>query len=227
MKKKTIAIIVGCVVFFSALGYIGYKKYQADKIQKANVESKLETESNNISSNESNKGEVKEDEYYGLPNGFVTSIKTKDQLRDGEDFYQANYINKDSNYDIEEVLKAKRVVENFIQALLSFNRENPTEYSNVAMQYMDKQLQENFKYELEDLKKTSGMNPYKLSKPTDVYSSEQMNTRNNDYLEFKTYVVLDNYDNRDQNIGNDMSPYYRVKLLPIDGEWKIVEYQME
>ena len=71
------------------------------------------------------------------------------------------------------------------------------------------------------------MNPYKLSKPTDVYSSEQMNTRNNDYLEFKTYVVLDNYDNRDQNIGNDMSPYYRVKLLPIDGEWKIVEYQME
>lgn len=227
MKKKTIAIIVGCVVFFSALGYIGYKKYQADKIQKANVESKLERESNNISPNESNKEEVKEDEYYGLPDGFVTSIKTKEQLKDGENFRQANFILKESNYDVEEVLKAKRVVENFIQALLSFNRENPTEYSSIAMQYMDKPLQENFKYELEDLKKTAGMNPYKLSKPLRVYSNEVYGNLKNDYLEFKTYVVLDNYDNRDQNIGNDMSPYYRVKLLPIDGEWKIVEYQME
>src|SRR5699024_4955253 len=155
------------------------------------------------------KEEVKQDDYYGLPEGFVTSIKTKDQLKEGEDFKQANYINKESNYDVEEVLKAKREVENFIQALLSFNRENPTEYSNIAMQYMDKSLLENFKYELEDLKRTAGLNPYNLSKPIKVYSSEEYGNLNTDYLEFKTYVQLENFDNRNQPVGRNTTPFYR------------------
>ena len=59
------------------------------------------------------KEEVKQNDYYGLPEGFVTSIKNKDQLKEGQDFYQVNFINKESNYDVEEVLKAKRVVENY------------------------------------------------------------------------------------------------------------------
>ncbi|WP_283698470.1 hypothetical protein, partial [Clostridium perfringens] len=147
--------------------------------------------------------------------------------KEGENFYQANYIKKESNYDVEEVLKAKRVVENFIQALLSFNRENPTEYYNIAMQYMDKPLQENFKHELEDLKKTAGLNPYNLSKPTYVYSAEQLQNSKTDYLEFVTRVKLENYDNRNQPAGRNMTPDYRVKLLPINGEWKIIEYHME
>ncbi|MDV5113332.1 hypothetical protein R2Q86_15805, partial [Clostridium perfringens] len=140
---------------------------------------------------------------------------------------EINFIRKGSNYDVEEVLKAKRVVENFIQALLSFNRENPTEYSNIAMQYMDEPLKENFKHELEDIKKTAGLNPYNLSKPIKVHSSEQLNTLKSDYLEFTTDVVLENYDKRNQPIGNDLSPDYIVKLLPINGEWKIIEYQMK
>ncbi|HBC2034663.1 TPA: hypothetical protein I9Z65_002915 [Clostridium perfringens] len=225
MKKKTIALILTGVLAIGSFSFIMYKKYKVDN--KPNVQvSKIEstTEENKT---ENQKEEVKQDDYYGLPEGFVTSIKTKDQLKEGEEFYQANYIKKESNYDVEEVLKAKRVVENFIQALLSFNRENPTEYSNIAMQYMDKPLQENFKHELEDIKKTAGLNPYNLSKPVKVYSAEQLQSLKTDYLEFKTYVVLENFDNRNQPVGRDMTSDYRVKLLPIDGKWKIIEYHME
>ena len=225
MKKKTIAIILTGVLAIGSFSFIMYKKYKVDnspKVQASKIESNKEQ-----SKTEDKKEEVKEDDYYGLPEGFVTSIKTKDQLKEGEDFKQANYINKESNYDVEEVLKGKRVVENFIQALLSFNRENPTEYSNIAMQYMDKPLQENFKHELEDIKKTAGLNPYNLSKPVKVYSAEQLQSLKTDYLEFKTYVVLENFDNRNQPVGRDMTSDYRVKLLPIDGKWKIIEYHME
>lgn len=225
MKKKTIAIILTGVLAIGSFSFIMYKKYKVDnspKVQASKIESNKEQ-----SKTEDKKEEVKEDDYYGLPEGFVTSIKTKDQLKEGEEFYQANFINKESNYDVEEVLKGKRVVENFIQALLSFNRENPTEYSNIAMQYMDKSLQENFKHELEDIKKTAGLNPYNLSKPKKVYSSEQEGNLDTDYLEFKTYVQLENFDNRNQPVCRNTTPFYRIKLLPIDGKWKIIEYHME
>ncbi|MDU7069357.1 MAG: hypothetical protein E6343_15485, partial [Clostridium perfringens] len=225
MKKKTIALILTGVLAIGSFSFIMYKKYKVDN--KPNVQaSKIESTTEETKT-ENQKEEVKEDDYYGLPEGFVTSIKTKDQLKENEEFYQANFINKESNYDVEEVLKGKRVVENFIQALLSFNRENPTEYSNIAMQYMDTPLQENFKYELEDIKKTAGLNPYNLSKPIKVYSSEEYGNLNTDYLEFITRLKLENYDNRNQPVGRNMTPDYRVKLLPIEGKWKIIEYHME
>ena len=225
MKKKTIAIILTGVLAIGSFSFIMYKKYKVDN--KPNVQvSKIEGTTEETKT-EDKKEEVKQDDYYGLPEGFVTSIKTKDQLKEGEEFYQANYIKKESNYDVEEVLKAKRVVENFIQALLSFNRENPTEYSNIAMQYMDKQLQEDFKHELEDIKKTAGLNPYNLSKPVKVYSSEKLQSLKTDYLEFITRLKLENYDKRNQPVGRNMTPDYRVRLLPIYGKWKIIEYYME
>ncbi|EGT0000213.1 hypothetical protein I9Y31_002506 [Clostridium perfringens] len=225
MKKKTIAIILTGVLAIGSFSFIMYKKYKVDN--KPNVQASKIEGTTEEAKTENKKEEVKEDDYYGLPEGFVTSIKTKEQLKEGEEFYQANFINKESNYDVEEVLKGKRVVENFIQALLSFNRENPTEYSNIAMQYMDKPLQENFKYELEDIKKTAGLNPYNLSKPIKVYSSEEYGNLNTDYLEFITRLKLENYDNRNQPVGRNMTPDYRVKLLPIEGKWKIIEYHME
>lgn len=225
MNKKTIALILTGVLAVGSFSFIMYKKHKVENTPKVEV-TKIENNNEQVKTEEK-KEEVKQDDYYGLPEGFVTSIKTKDQLKEGEEFYQANYINKESNYDVEEVLKAKRVVENFIQALLSFNRENPTEYSNIAMQYMDKPLLENFKYELEDLKRTAGLNPYNLSKPIKVYSSEQEGNLDTDYLEFKTYVVLENFDNRNQPVGRNTTPFYRAKLLPIDGKWKIIEYHME
>ena len=226
MKKKTIAIILTGVLAIGSFSFIMYKKHKVENSNKVQA-SKIEASNEQSKTEEKKKEEVKLDDYYGLPEGFVTSIKTKDQLKEGEEFYQANFIKKESNYDVEEVLKAKRVVENFIQALLSFNRENPTEYSNIAMQYMDKPLQENFKYELEDIKKTAGLNPYNLSNPIKVYSAEQLQSLKTDYLLFKTYVVLENYDNRNQPAGRNMTPDYKVKLLPIDGKWKIIEYQMD
>lgn len=225
MKKKTIALIMIGILAVGSFSFIMYKKYKVDNTPKVEG-TKIESNNEQVKT-EDKKEEVKQDDYYGLPEGFVTSIKTKDQLKEGEDFKQANYINKESNYDVEEVLKAKRVVENFIQALLSFNRENPTEYSDIAMKYMDKPLLENFKYELEDLKKTAGLNPYNLSKPVKVYSSEEYGNLDTDYLEFITRIKLENYDKRNQPIGNNMTPDYRVKLLPINGEWKIIEYHME
>lgn len=225
MSKKTIALILTGVLAVGSFSFIMYKKHKVENTPQVEA-TKIENNNEQVKTEEK-KEEVKQDDYYGLPEGFVTSIKTKDQLKEGEEFYQANYINKESNYDVEEVLKAKRVVENFIQALLSFNRENPTEYSNIAMQYMDKPLLENFKYELEDLKRTAGLNPYNLSKPIKVYSSEQEGNLDTDYLEFITRIKLENYDNRNQPIGYNMTPDYRVKLLPIDGEWKIIEYHME
>ncbi|EDT23179.1 hypothetical protein KCL53_001727 [Clostridium perfringens] len=225
MKKKILSIILIGVLAIGSFSFIMYKKHKAENTPNIKA-SKIENKQEETKKSEK-KEEVKQNDYYGLPEGFVTSIKNKDQLKEGQDFYQVNFINKESNYDVEEVLKAKRVVENFIQALLSFNRENPTEYSNIAMQYMDEPLKENFKHELEDIKKTAGLNPYNLSKPTYVYSSEQLNTLKNDYLEFKTRVKLENYDKRNQLIGRNMTPDYRVKLLPINGEWKIIEYQMD
>ena len=197
MKNKLIALVLIGVLAIGSFSFIMYKKHKAENTPNIRV-TKIENKKDEVKKSE-NKEEVKQDDYYGLPEGFVTSIKNK----------------------------AKRVVENFIQALLSFNRENPTEYSNIAMQYMDEPLKENFKHELEDIKKTAGLNPYNLSKPIKVYSSEKLNTLKSDYLEFKTRVKLENYDKRNQPIGNNMTPDYRVKLLPINGEWKIIEYQMD
>lgn len=225
MKNKLIALVLIGVLAIGSFSFVMYKKYKVENTPNIKA-SKIENKQEETKKSEK-KEEVKPNDYYGLPEGFVTSIKNKDQLKEGQDFYQVNFINKESNYDVEEVLKAKRVVENFIQALLSFNRENPTEYSNIAMQYMDEPLKENFKHELEDIKKTAGLNPYNLSKPIKVYSSEELNTLKSDYLEFTTDVVLENYDKRNQPIGNDLSPDYIVKLLPINGEWKIIEYQMK
>lgn len=225
MKNKLIALVLIGVLAIGSFSFIMYKKHKVENNPNIKA-SKIENKKEEVKKSE-NKEEVKQDDYYGLPKGFVTSIKTKDQLKEGQDFYEVNFINKESNYDVEEVLKAKRVVENFIQALLSFNRENPTEYSNIAMQYMDEPLKENFKHELEDIKKTAGLNPYNLSKPNYVYSSEKPQSFKTDYLEFTTDVQLENYDKRNQPIGSDLSPDYIVKLLPINGEWKIIEYQMK
>lgn len=41
MKKKTIAIIIGGVLFISSLAYIGYKKYQVDNVSKSNVATQI------------------------------------------------------------------------------------------------------------------------------------------------------------------------------------------
>ena len=194
MSKKTIALILTGVLAVGSFSFIMYKKHTVENTPQVEA-TKIENNNEQVKTEEK-KEEVKQDDYYGLPEGFVTSIKTKDQLKEGEEFYQANYINKESNYDVEEVLKAKRVVENF-------------------------------KYELEDLKRTAGLNPYNLSKPIKVYSSEQEGNLDTDYLEFITRIKLENYDNRNQPIGYNMTPDYRVKLLPIDGEWKIIEYHME
>ncbi|MCX0402232.1 hypothetical protein [Clostridium perfringens] len=167
MKNKLIALVLIGVLAIGSFSFIMYKKHKAENTPNIKA-SKIENKQEETKKSEK-KEEVKPNDYYGLPEGFVTSIKNKDQLKEGQDFYEVNFINKESNYDVEEVLKAKRVVENFIQALLSFNRENPTEYSNIAMQYMDEPLKENFKHELEDIKKTAGLNPYNLSKPIKVY----------------------------------------------------------
>ena len=92
MKKKTIVIIIGVVLFVSSLAYIGYKKYQVDNVSKSNVATQIspknEAKSDKENTVENNNNETS-DSYYSLPEGFVTSVKTKEQVGD-KNFYQAN-----------------------------------------------------------------------------------------------------------------------------------------
>jgi len=127
MKKKTIAIIFGGVLFISSLAYIGYKKYQVDNVSKSNVATQIspknEAKSDKENTVENNNKETS-DSYYSLPEGFVTSIKTKEQVGD-KDFYQANYIDEgNGKYTDEDMIQAKRVVENFMQGIMDFDKSN-------------------------------------------------------------------------------------------------------
>lgn len=229
MKKKTIAIIIGGILFISSLAYIGYKKYQADNVSKSNVATQIspknEAKSDKENTVENNKNETS-DSYYSLPEGFVTSIKTKEQVGD-KDFYQANYIDEgNGKYTDEDMIQAKRVVENFMQGIMDFDKSNPLKYRNMVEKYLSPEALENFKLESQGIKADAGKYPYKQSIVQSIYSDGESHKDNN-YLEFNSYVILDNIDNYDQKVDNNMSPYYNFKLLKIDGKWKITEYYMK
>ena len=228
MKKKTIAIIIGGVLFISSLAYIGYKKYQVDNVSKSNVATQIspknEAKSDKENTVENNNNETS-DSYYSLPEGFVTSVKTKEQVGD-KNFYQANYIPRDGKFSDEDLLNAKRVVENFMQGIMNFDKSNPLKYRDMVGKYLTPEALGNFDLESQGIKADAGKYPYKKSIVNKIYSDCEDNSNNN-YLEFTSYVKKDNIDNYDQKVDNDLSPTYIFKLLKIDGKWKITENYMK
>ena len=124
------------------------------------------------------------------------------------------------------MIHAKRVVENFMQGIMDFDKSNPLKYRNMVEKYLSPEALENFKLESQGIKADAGKYPYKQSIVQSIYSDGESHKDNN-YLEFNSYVILDNIDNYDQKVDNNMSPYYNFKLLKIDGKWKITEYYMK
>lgn len=163
MKKKTIAIIIGGVLFISSLAYIGYKKYQVDNVSKSNVATQIspknEAKSDKENTVENNNNETS-DSYYSLPEGFVTSVKTKEQVGD-KNFYQANYIPRDGKFSDEDLLNAKRVVENFMQGIMNFDKSNPLKYRDMVGKYLTPEALGNFDLESQGIKADAGKYPYK------------------------------------------------------------------
>ncbi|MDV5113398.1 hypothetical protein R2Q86_16135, partial [Clostridium perfringens] len=84
MKNKLIALVLIGVLAIGSFSFVMYKKYKVENTPNIKA-SKIENKKDEVKKSE-NKEEVKQDDYYGLPKGFVTSIKTKDQLKEGQDF---------------------------------------------------------------------------------------------------------------------------------------------
>ena len=181
MKKKTIAIIIGGVLFISSLAYIGYKKYQVDNVSKSNVATQIspknEAKSDKENTVENNNNETS-DSYYSLPEGFVTSVKTKEQVGD-KNFYQANYIPRDGKFSDEDLLNAKRVVENFMQGIMNFDKSNPLKYRDMVGKYLTPEALGNFDLESQGIKADAGKYPYKKSIVNKIYSDCEDNSNNN------------------------------------------------
>lgn len=160
---------------------------------------------------------------YYIENNIDDDFKTSIQVsNDEKELIQNNNLVNDSKFSIDERLEAKKVAENFIQAIESFDINKPKETVEEALKYVvDKK-----KEEIESLYIYLGKNQDIKKKIIDeVKSYEVENEYNNDYILFDVYVnwsVVDKYD----QISNSGGSSYEVKLLKFNGEYKVVEYRV-
>ncbi|MBD7916291.1 hypothetical protein H9660_14180 [Clostridium sp. Sa3CUN1] len=160
---------------------------------------------------------------YYIENNSDDDFKTSIQLsNDEKELIQNNNLVNDSKFSIDERLEAKKVAENFIQAIESFDINKPKETVEEALKYVVDEKKE----EIESLYIYLGKNQDIKKKIIDeVKSYEVENEYNNDYILFDVYVnwsVVDKYD----QISNSGGSSYEVKLLKFNGEYKVVEYRV-
>src|SRR5699024_5811360 len=111
-----------------------------------------------------------------------------------KELIEDNNLVNDSKFSIDERLAAKKVAENFIQAIESFDISKPKETVEEALKY----VVDDKKEEIESLYIYLGKNQDIKKKIIDeVKSYEVENEYNNDYILFDVYVnwsVIDKYD---------------------------------
>lgn len=116
MKKKFICLIAGIVIIVIAAGGYYFANKQDKPIENninTTVEKDEEIKDENVDQVDS-KSDL--DKKYPVEDGFLTTIKGGST---DEEVLKNNLLLKDSKISIEDRLEAKRVSENFVQALAS------------------------------------------------------------------------------------------------------------
>ena len=226
MKNKKLNLIIVPLVIV-LLGGLATFKYISNKNAKENINAMIEENTNKKNKNKDEEKkedkitEEKENENNSngieVPEGFKTSIASGNT---DQEIIKNNNLLEKSKFSIDERLKAKNVAENFIQAIERFDKDKIKEQLALITKY----AAEDKKQELENLYGYTGRTTDKIkSVITEVKSYEDKNEYDNDYILFSVYVKCDIVDSYDQ-ISNKTSESYRVKLLKINNEYKVVEY---
>ncbi|MGN0026318.1 MAG: hypothetical protein ACI33I_04860 [Clostridium sp.] len=226
MKNKKLNLIIVPLVIV-LVGGLATFKYISNKNTKEKINAMIEENTNKKNKNKDEEKkedkitEEKENENNSngieVPEGFKTSIATGNT---DQEIIKNNNLLEKSKFSIDERLKAKNVAENFIQAIERFDKDKIKEQLALITKY----AADDKKEELENLYGYTGRTTDKIkSIITEVTSQEMKNEYDNDYILFDVYVMCDVVDSYNQ-VSNKTNEGYRVKLLKINNEYKVVEY---
>lgn len=130
-----------------------------------------------------------------------------------------NRLLADSNKSIKDRLEAKEVAEKFVKAITIIDVNDTKKSLNEALQYVgDEEEKSILENEFRNVFGRTGIKEVKLKKMT---SYEVRNEDNNDYIIFEVNNEFDFVDKHNQVIEGG-NPYYQVKLLKIDGKFKVI-----
>ena len=127
---------------------------------------------------------------------------------------------KDSNISIEDRLEAKRVAENFVQTLASFEDGKNEKYKKIASRYVVDDL-DDF---IENLFLDISNDKIKRFEITELRSEECRNEDENDYLYFRVVVSRNMIDKYDQGFKAE-SECDLITLLKVDGKYKVINFK--
>lgn len=235
INKKVKILIIGVMTVCIIVGIgVGVKKIIKSNANKESINQMIEENSNSF--NEKNEesdeyqldnalegfdknNQVKSDDIV-VEEGFKTSIGTG---KSDEEIRVNNNLLSESKFSLKERIKAKNVAENFVQAITTFDIEKPKETVELAVKYVADPLKE----EVEALYIHLGKNEIIKKKVIDKVESYEVENRfDNDYIIFRVSVecnVIDQYD----QLSNKNYESYEVKLLKINNEYKVVDYNVD
>ncbi|MEG1482899.1 MAG: hypothetical protein RSA57_03780 [Cetobacterium sp.] len=220
MNKKIMTIVI-VIVFILSVSYVTYSKVKnISKEKEATQEITNENKAEKEKTNEiKNNNESESNDKYPVEDGFLTTIKlggTEEEIR------KNNNLRADSRVSVEDQLNAKNVAENFIQAIVSFNIDEP----KVTVDRATKHVVPEIKEEVESLFINLGkFDTVKKSIVVEIRSTEKQQDQRNNYLTFNITVLTNVVDKYGQQVDGAI-PTYEVKVLKIDGVWKIVQYYL-
>lgn len=219
VNKKILSIVI-VIVFAVSGAYVTYSKIKNIKKEKEVIQNKeLITNENTAEKETTENIEQESNEKYPVEDGFLTTIKldgTKEELR------KNNNLREDSKMSVEDQLQAKNVAENFVQAIVSFNIEEPKETIARATKHVVPEIKE----EVESLFINLGKyDTVKKSIVVELRSTEKQQDPRNDYLTFNITALTNVVDKYGQQVDGSI-PTYEVKVLKIDGVWKVVQYYL-
>lgn len=219
VNKKILSIVL-VIVFAVSGAYVTYSKIRNIKEEKEVIQDKeLITNENTVKKEITENIEQKSNEKYPVEDGFLTTINldgTEEELR------KNNNLREDSKMSVEDQLQAKNVAENFVQAIVSFNIDEPKETIARATKHVVPEIKE----EVESLFINLGKyDTVKKSIVVELRSTEKQQDPRNDYLTFNITALTNVVDKYGQQVDGSI-PTYEVKVLKIDGVWKVVQYYL-
>ena len=217
MKKKFICLIAGIVIIGIAAGGYYFLNKQ-DKPIEDNINTTVEMEEN-IKDENVEQVDLKSDldKKYPVEDGFLTTIQGGST---DEEVVKNNLLLKDSNISIEDRLEAKRVAENFVQTLASFEDGKNEKYKKIASRYVVDDL-DDF---IENLFLDISNDKIKRFEITELRSEECRNEDENDYLYFRVVVSRNMIDKYDQGFKAE-SECDLITLLKVDGKYKVINFK--
>ncbi|MPU17554.1 hypothetical protein FGL68_21105 [Acinetobacter baumannii] len=237
-KKYKSAITIGLVFILGfSSGYVLKGMTTPNEVDSVavnkEVEPKKDTNNNEdvfSEDNETDKKEEKKDEQNTEDKGAKLSTKVEEGFKttivsgsSDEEIIKNNNFITDSKISIQDRLEAKRVAENFVQAITAFDISDVEGTAKRPVKYVSKDKVK----EIEGLYLFLGKSKeIKKSIVDEVYTTEKENKDGNDYIYFRVTVEWHCIDKNDQKIsGGDES--YMCQLLKEDGVYKVFQYHVD